>query len=180
MKRSICLPSSLLAALLLLSVASGATETHAGRKLVWDPICAALDTGCSVSCAGSGYELYTYDCSSDTCKCFNNQVAAVIDKAKSCFPGDALVHTPGGGRKPMSELRVGDKVLTVKPSGEIEYNTVSGTFCYRLRCSRLRQRLYLPQARALFPQARFRLRPSGTSAGNMQGCLQHMFAHRQM
>jgi hypothetical protein len=33
-----------------------------------------------------------------------------------CFPGDMLVSMAGGGRKPLSEVKAGDEVMTVDPS----------------------------------------------------------------
>ena len=46
------------------------------------------------------------------------------EEPTGCFPGNALVHLEGGRSKPMEDLRIGDKVASMDPSGKIMYSKV--------------------------------------------------------
>ena len=88
-----------------------------GRRLQQSIVCSGLDAVCSADCYASGGSYYKYDCNSDTCGCSTNPVGA-------CFPGNAMVETPTGPKK-ISQIALGDDVLTVSATGERQFNKVS-------------------------------------------------------
>lgn len=76
---------------------------------------------------GIGLSLLPAEVTSLNCKAFKNDNECTIyygGSCPSCFPGDSTVQTPAGV-KMMSNLRVGDKVLTTGARGDLTYEPVT-------------------------------------------------------
>ncbi|KAL4459184.1 hypothetical protein ABPG75_014049 [Micractinium tetrahymenae] len=102
---------------------------------------AVLALACLLGNAAASRTLQQYDCTtakqqceSDSCKgkisfdCdpATGKTTCQCDSAGlvSCFPGSATVRTAGGQAKPMSELQLGEQVLSVGPDGALQYSPV--------------------------------------------------------
>ncbi|KXZ44119.1 hypothetical protein GPECTOR_73g640 [Gonium pectorale] len=83
-----------------------------------DNICWREDIkNCSYS-AFEGSSLYA------VCGCMLTWHASSCGGGGSCFPAEATVQVEGGGRKRMSELAAGDRVLTVRTDGSTAFDDV--------------------------------------------------------
>lgn len=93
------------------------------RSLSWDGSCSSARVECASKCSG---DIATFDCDpsffgidsgSYYCTC------GVLGSARSCFSGNGIVTTPVGKKK-MSDIRIGDHILTVNMKGEPEFSPV--------------------------------------------------------
>ena len=87
--------------------------------LVYDKECGVLGAGAYRCCSDDAV------CTSSL-QCCGDKLCTGNGKGQSfcgCFPGDAMVTTPSGAKK-MSSLKVGDKVLTATPQGDIVFEDV--------------------------------------------------------
>lgn len=102
---------------------------------------AALALACVVGSAAAGRALLQYDCTSAKQQCESasckGKIAFDCDPATglttcscdsaglvSCFPGSATVRTADGQPKALSQLQLGDSVLSVGADGTLQYSPV--------------------------------------------------------
>ncbi|KAL4427164.1 hypothetical protein ABPG77_001168 [Micractinium sp. CCAP 211/92] len=102
---------------------------------------AALALACLLHSAAAGRALLQYDCTAAKQQCesasckgkinFDCDPATGLTKCScdsagfaSCFPGSATVRTADGQAKPLSEVQLGERVLSVGADGALQYSPV--------------------------------------------------------